>query len=424
MFRDKLRAIWKVRDLRMNILFVLGMIFIYRIAAHIPVPGINTDNLRAFFDANQALGFLSIFSGGGIKNFSIVALGVAPYITASIIFQLLTMISPRLEELSKEPGGYAKINSWTRWASVPLAFLQGYGLLRLLNQQSQFDIIPADLPAAQLLLTVLTITAGTVFIMWLGELITDKKIGNGVSIIIFAGIVSALPDVISRFISTYDSSQLMTVVVFIAVALVTIVTVVIMNEATRNIPITYARHTRAGAGAGVNTHLPLRVNSAGMIPIIFAISLIMFPPLIAQFTVQAKAAWLASVSRWVIVTFQNQLFYGLAYFFLVFFFTYFYTAVVFRPDQISENLQKQGGFIPGIRPGDHTKDYLSYVTNRILFTGALFLAAVAVLPVILQNTLGTGSLTLGAASILIVVAVVIDMVKQIQSNLSMRDYEV
>lgn len=422
MISQKVRAIWKTKELRNKILYIFGIIFIFRIAAHIPVPGVNSENLRAFFESNQVLGLLNIFSGGGIETFSVVALGIAPYITASIIFQLLMMIVPKLEEIQKEPGGQSKINSWTRLATVPLALLQSFGLISLLRQQSALNIFP-NFSTGGLLLAMLTITAGTIFLMWLGELITEKQIGNGVSIIIFAGIVSSLPGIIQRFIATYDSSQLITVIIFGLITIFTIISVVMLNEATRNIPVSYARHVRGGAGAGVNTHLPLKVNSAGMIPIIFAISLVLFPPLIAQFTAQAQSAWLRDASNWVILTFQNQTVYGILYFTFVFIFTYFYSSVVFKPDQVAQNLQNQGGFIPGIRPGEATKSYLSYVANRILFTGAVFLATIAVLPIVLQETLQTGSLVLGAASLLIVVAVVIDMVKQIEAQLTMRDYE-
>jgi preprotein translocase subunit SecY len=422
MLRDKLRAIWNVKELRMNLLFVLLMVFFFRVAAHIPVPGVNSENLRQFFDSNQVLGLLNIFSGGGIETFSVVALGIAPYITASIIFQLLAMIIPRLEELQKEPGGYAKISTWTRWTTVPLAFLQAFGLITLLQQQSHLAVFPNFTPAMTAL-AVLTIAAGTILLMWFGELIDEKNIGSGISIIIFAGIIAALPGVVTRFIATYDPSQLFTVIVFCAVALITIITVVLLNEATRNIPVTYARHVRGGAGAGVTTHLPLKVNASGMIPIIFAISLVLFPPLIAQFTANLGNVWVREASLWVIQVFQNQTVYGVLFFTFVFIFTYFYSSVVFKPQQIAENLQHQGGFVPGIRPGEHTEKYLTYVANRILFTGALFLSTIAVLPIILQESLGTGNLILGSASILIVVAVVIDMVKKVEAQLTMRDYD-
>lgn len=418
---DKLKSLWGVKDIRNSVLFVLAVIVVYRIAAHIPVPGINPQALKALFESNQVLGLLDLFSGGGLSQFSVVALGVAPYITASIIFQLLTMIVPRLEELSKEPGGYAKINTWTRWLTLPLALFQSFGLLSLLRQQSSLELVGA-MSVGQTLLAMLTITAGTIFLMWLGEIISEKHVGNGVSMIIFVGIVGALPGVIQRFLSTYDSSQWLTIVVFAAVAIITILAIVLINEGSRNVPVSYARHVRGGAGP-VNTYLPLKVNAAGVIPIIFAISLLMFPPLIAQFTVQANSEWLVSASRWVIATFQDQTFHGIVYFILVFAFTYFYTAVVFHPDQISENLQKQGGFIPGIRPGEQTKNYLSEVSTRILLAGATFLALIAVMPVVIQAITGTNNLIIGGTSILIVVSVVVEAIKQIEAQLTMRDYD-
>lgn len=419
---DKLSALWKVSDIRKSILFVLLMIVIYRIAAHIPVPGVDVNALKNYFQSNQVLGLLDIFSGGGIKSFSVVALGVAPYITASIIFQLLTMIIPSFEEMAKEPTGYAKINMWTRWLTVPLAVLQSFALISLLKSQSSQII--TNINFTQTLLTVLSVTAGTVLLMWLGELMSEKHIGNGLSIIIFAGIVSSLPGALQRFIATYDPSQLLFVIMFLAVALFTIVSVVFINEGTRNVPVSYARHIRTGGAGPVNTYLPLKVNAAGVIPIIFAVSLLLFPPLIAQFTVQAKAQWLVNISRWVITTSKNQTFYGIAYFVLVFAFTYFYTSIVFRPDQIAENLQKQGGFIPGIRPGEHTKTYLEQVSTRILLAGAIFLGAIAVMPVVIQQITGTNNLIIGGTSILIIVSVVIDMIKQVEAQMTMRDYEI
>lgn len=420
---DKLSALWKVSDIRKSILFVLLMIVIYRIAAHIPVPGVDVNALKNYFQSNQVLGLLDIFSGGGISSFSVMALGVAPYITASIIFQLLTMIVPKLEELSKEPTGHAKINTWTRLLTVPLAILQSFALISLLKSQSSAQII-TNTSLLSTVLTILAVTAGTILLMWIGELISEKHIGNGLSIIIFAGIVSSLPGVIQRFLATYDPSQLLFVIMFLAVALFTIVSVVFISEGTRNVPVSYARHIRTGGAGPVNTYLPLKVNSAGVIPIIFAVSLLLFPPLIAQFTVQAKAAWLVAASRWVITTSQNQIFYGIAYFILVFAFTYFYTSIVFRPDQIAENLQKQGGFIPGIRPGEHTKTYLEQVSTRILLAGAIFLGAIAVMPVVIQQITGTNNLIIGGTSILIIVSVVIDMIKQVEAQMTMRDYEI
>lgn len=419
---DKLRQIWKTKDLRKSILFVLAMLVIFRIAAHVPIPGIGVQSLREFFSQNQILGLLNIFTGGGLENFSVVMLGVGPYITASIIFQLLTMIIPKLEEMSKEPAGQQKINSYTRWLTLPLAGLQGYGFITLLQRQS--GGIVSDFTNFQWVIAIITIMAGTIFLMWLGELISEKKIGNGISLIIFAGIVAGLPSALQRTIAVFDPSQAMNILIFIAIALVTIIAVVIMTEGQRNIPVNYARRIRGNKMyGGVSTHLPLRVNMAGVIPIIFAISIVLFPPMIAQFFVGASSAWIATAAKFVINLFQNQIFYGAFYFLLVFAFTYFYTYIIFHPNQIAENLQKQGGFIPGIRPGRHTSDYLQSTVNKILLAGALFLGAIAILPIIMQPITGMGTLVIGGTSLLIVVAVVIETVRQINSQLTMRGYE-
>lgn len=420
---ERVTQIFKIRDLRKSVLYVLAMIVIFRIAAHIPVPGINLENLKEFFASNQILGLINIFSGGSMENFSIVAMGVSPYITASIIFQLLVMIIPKLEEISKEPGGQQKINRWTRWLTVPLAVLSGYGMIMMLRQQSSFQIIDS-LATFDLIVTLVTITAGTILLMWIGELISEQHIGNGISILIFAGIVSSLPSVLQKAIAVFDPAQIVNLVIFAAVAIITIVGVVVINEGTRNVPVSYARHVRGNRTfGGVNTYLPLRVNMAGVIPIIFAISLILFPPMIANFFLHAKTRALAQASEFIISVFQNQLVYGILYFVFVFAFTYFYTAVIFHPQQIAENLQKHGGFIPGIRPGKHTEDYLGSVTNRIIFAGALFLGLIAVLPLLIQNFTGGMNMVIGGTSLLIVVSVVIETVKQIESQMTMRDYE-
>lgn len=426
MLSDKLKQIWQSRDIRNNILFVLALMIVFRLAAHIPVPGVNVSGLQAFFNSNQILGLLNIFTGGGLENFSIVMLGVGPYITSSIIFQLLGMIIPSLEEMQKESeAGRQKINQWTRLATVPLALLQGYGTIIFLQRAggSGNNLITA-ITFWHLIVAMVTVTAGTVFLMWLGELISERKIGNGISLIIFAGIVSGLPAAILRFASTYDSSQLINVVMFVIVAIVTVAGVVFITEGQRNIPVTYSKFARGNTLSGAaQSHLPLRVNQAGVIPIIFAISLILMPAMVAQFFVTSTVASVAQISEFIIRLFRdNQIFYGISYFVLVFAFSYFYTAVIFKPDQIAENLQKQGGFIPGIRPGPETSHYLSAVSNRILLAGALFLGLIAVLPLILQNFAGQ-SLVIGGTSLLIVVSVVIESVKQIDSQLVMRDYE-
>jgi preprotein translocase subunit SecY len=422
MIANKIIQIWKARDLRNNILFVLGMLVIFRVAAHIPIPGVNAAALKDIFSGNQILGLLNIFSGGGMQNFSIVMMGVAPYITSSIIFQLLAMIVPKLEEMQKEESGRQKINMWTRWLTVPLASLQSFGMITILRRSSAELLV--DVSNIDLAAMIITITAGTIFLMWLGELISEKNVGNGISIIIFAGIVSGLPQIVGQTISTYDTSQFFTMIGFAFIALITVIGVVIITEGQRNIPIQYAKQIRGTRMyGGTSTHLPLRVNMAGVIPIIFAISVVLFPPMIAQFFIHAKSAWIANSAQWVIEIFQNQLFYGIVYFLLVFAFTYFYTEVIFHPNQIAENLQKQGGFIPGIRPGRHTSEYLANTTHKIIFVGALFLGIIAILPLIMRAFTGMQSLAIGGTSLLIVVAVVIEIVKQVESQLTMREYE-
>ncbi|MFH1225879.1 MAG: preprotein translocase subunit SecY [bacterium] len=419
----KLIQIWQTPDLRKNILFVLALLAIFRLAAHIPIPGVDVSALKDFFNSNQILGLINIFSGGAMENFSIVALGVGPYITASIIFQLLIMIIPRLEELSKEgERGHQRINQYTRLLAVPMALVQGYGMLAVL-QRSGTNII-TGLSSQQLVITIITLMAGTIFLMWLGELISEKKVGNGISLIIFAGIVSGIPGAVQRTLATFDPSQLINLLIFMGIGLVTIIGVVIITEAQRHVPIAYAKQVRGNRlYGGFSTYLPLRVNQVGMIPIIFAISIILFPTMIAQFLAQAKSVWLVQFAQWVLSVFANQLIYGILYFLLVFGFTYFYTAVVFHPQQIADNLQKQGGFIPGIRPGSQTAQFLQNISGRIILAGALFLGLIAVLPNIVQAGTGVQTLVVGGASLLIVVSVVIETVRQVDSQLTMRDYE-
>ncbi|MBT4723063.1 preprotein translocase subunit SecY [Candidatus Falkowbacteria bacterium] len=420
---QKILQIWRTKDLRKKILFVLGMLVVFRIAAHIPVPGVNVENLKEFFGSNQILGLMNLFSGGGMSNFSIIMMGVAPYITASIIFQLLTMIIPKLEDLSKAPGGREKINKYTRLATVPLAFLQGYGMLAILRQSPK-PIID-DFSFWNVIAILITVTAGTIFLMWIGELITEKKIGNGISLLIFAGIITRVPEILQEVAINFSREQLIQILVFGVIALITIVGVVFITEGQRNIPVSYAKRVRGmKMYGGMNTHLPLRVNQAGVIPIIFAISIILFPPMVSQFLLRAETAWVKGLAEGIINIFNNQLFYGVLYFLLVFGFTYFYTAVVFHPYQIAENLQKQGAFIPGIRPGNHTADYLQHTISKITLTGALFLALIAVLPLLLQNTMGMSSMVIGGTSILIVVSVVIELIKQVESQMAMREYDV
>ncbi len=421
---DKLIQIWKAPDIRRRILFVLAILVIYRIASHVPLPGIDASQLKDFFARNQLFGLFDVFSGGGLKNFSVVLMGVGPYITASIIFQLLVMIVPKLEALSKEgESGQQRINQYTRLLTVPLAVIQSYGFIILLQQQSQVNLI-GNLSPFELFTAILVSTAGTIFLMWLGELITEKKVGNGISLMIFAGIVAGLPDAVRNTFLVYDPGQFVNVMTFIVIALITVVAIVFMTEGQRNVPISYARQIYGNRSlGGVNTHLPLRVNQAGVIPIIFAISVILFPPMIARFFQFATTPWIASAANFIVQLFANQIFYGIFYFLMVFVFTYFYTAVIFKPEQIAENIQKQGGFIPGIRPGRPTEEYLRLTMNKIILAGAIFLGLIAVLPIVVQNVTGIQTLAIGGTSLLIVVAVVIETVKQIDSQLVMRDYE-
>ncbi len=419
---DKIEQIWKARDLRNKILYVLGMLVIFRLAAHIPVPGVNAAALESLFSSNQILGLLNLFSGGGLETFSIVMMGVAPYITSSIIFQLLGMIVPTIEEMQKEEAGRQKINMWTRWLTVPLAIMQSYGMVTLLSRSSANLL--GDIGMFDFSVMILTITAGSIFLMWIGELITEKNVGNGISLLIFAGIIASLPTMVQQVIVTFDQTQLFTLIGFAIIAIITVVSVVIINEGQRNIPVQYARQVRGNRTfGGSSTHLPLRVNMAGVIPIIFAVSVVLFPSMIAQFLIHARTPWIANLAQDTIALFNNQLFYGIVYFILVFAFTYFYTEVVFHPDRIAENLQKQGGFIPGIRPGQNTSDYLSHTAHRIILVGALFLGLVAVLPLVMRYLTGIQALAVGGTSLLIVVSVVIETVKQIEAQLTMREYD-
>jgi len=418
------RQVWKTSDLRNSVLFVLAMLVLFRIAAHIPVPGVNVENLRLFFQQNQALGLVNIVSGGALQNFSLVALGVGPYITASIIFQLLAMIVPSLEEMQKEgEAGQQKINQYTRLATVPLAMLQAYAMINVLRG-TQLQIIDPGLTPLEYFGIMTTMTAGTVLLMWLGELISERKIGNGVSILIFSGIVAGMPSRLQQAIVTFDSSQIMTLVAFTVIAILTVAGVVFITEGQRNIPVVYAKRMRgAKMTGGVETHLPLRVNMAGVIPIIFAVSIVLVPSMVAQFLVRAHTPWVAAAAQKTISIMQDQLIYGILFFLLVFIFTYFYTTVVFHPDRVAENLQKQGGFIPGMRPGRPTAEYVMHVVNRIIPAGAGFLATIAVLPLVLQQMTGSKSVVIGGTSLLIVVSVVIEVINQINSQLTMREYE-
>jgi len=419
--------IWNSPDLRSRIILTLGIIVIFRVLAYIPAPGVDPGALRGLFAGSQSLEqiirLLDLFSGGTLLNFSIIALGLNPYINASIIMQLLGVAIPKFEELQKEGEyGRQKINQYTRYLAVPLALVQAYGILILIRQNSP-ELI-GDLSPLNLLAIILTMTAGTILLMWLGELITEQGIGNGISILIFAGIIARLPVNLGQTAQVFNPQNISTILLLISLALAVIVITVLINEGQRRILVQYARRVRGNRlFGGQSTHLPIRVNQAGVIPIIFAISVLLFPGVIANFLVNAKTPAIADFAQKITALFQNQTFYGIAYFVLVIAFTYFYTAVIFNPQDISENIQKQGGFIPGLRPGQQTAAFLYRVLNRITLAGAIFLGLIAVLPFLMQVVTKSQALTLGGTSLLIVVAVVIETVKQIESQLVMRDYE-
>lgn len=419
---NKIIQIFKITELRNKILFILALLIVFRLAANIPIPGIDQERLRMFFQNNQFFGLLNLFSGRGLTSISIVMLGVGPYITSSIIMQLLTMIVPRLEQIQKEEGeaGRQKFNQWTRWITVPLAALQTLGMISLLKSQN----ILTTPGAFEIFYIIVVAVAGTVFLMWLGELITEKGIGNGVSLIIFAGIIAGLPSAMTRVLSTWDPSKFFTYIILLAMVIAAIGAVVFMTEGQRNIPVSYAKRIRGNKMfGGTSTHLPLRVNQAGVIPIIFAMSIMLFPGMISNFLSTSSNATVANLSKSIGLLFQNQIFYGALYFILVVAFTYFYTAVVFDPNKIAESLQKQGGYIPGIRPGKTTSEYLYRIMNRVTLSGSMFLGLIAILPFIVQGFTNIGSISIGGTGLLIVVSVVIETIKQIQGQLVMRDYE-
>ncbi|PIV12787.1 MAG: preprotein translocase subunit SecY [Candidatus Nealsonbacteria bacterium CG03_land_8_20_14_0_80_36_12] len=423
MWFNKVIQIFKIQDLRKKILFVIGIFVIFRLMANIPIPGIDIENLKRFFEQFQVFGLLDVFTGGTLSNLSIIMLGLGPYITAVIIMQLLTMIFPALEKMYKEEGeaGRQKFNQYGRIFSVPLAMLQSYGMLTLLQRQGAIGQLAPSL----LLNSMLIITAGTLFLMWLGELISEKGIGNGVSLLIFAGIIARFPVNVREIVVKWSPTQIPAYLLFFAMALLIIAGVVLINEARRNIPVSYAKRVRGmRMYGGVSTYLPLAVNPAGVIPIIFALSIMLFPGMIANF-LSGAGGWLGSFAQSVGNLFQNLWFYGILYFILVCLFTYFYTAVTFDPKAISSNLQKMGGFIPGIRPGRSTAGFLSYVLNRILLIGALFLGTIAIMPSIVQGITGVAAFQflVGGTSVLIAVSVVLETMRQINAQLQMRDYE-
>jgi len=411
----------KSPEIRKKIVITAIILIVFRLTAHIPAAGINRDSLRALFFGSPLLSLLDVFSGGTLANFSIMALGLNPYINASIIFQLLAYVVPKLEALSKEGEyGQEKINQYTKLLTVPLAALQGFGMYSLLMSQK----VISSLSPLAILSLVLTMTAGTVFAVWLGDLISEYGLKNGVSFLIFTGIVSRLPVALTQSATTVQTQDFLKVIIFLGIALAIIGLIIFMNEAVRKIPIQYSRRTGRMAVSPISSYLPLRLNQAGVIPIIFAVSLVLMPSLISQFLRGSANVQIARLASGIGQIFNPQsLIYNLVYFILVFGFTYFYTAVVFNPDKISENLQKGGGFIPGIRPGSQTSGYLSFVLSRITLVGGIFLGLIAILPSFFQKTIGVANLAIGGTGILIVVSVVLEVARELEGELAMRKYE-
>ncbi len=420
-FLTKFAVALKDPMLRARALFVIVALAVFRLFSAIPIPGIDSEKLNDLFSRNQFLGLLDIFSGGGLSNLSIVMLGVGPYITASIIMQLLTMIFPKLKTLYHEEGeaGRKRFSQYSRLLTVPLALVNAFGFLILFERQGVIDkLTPFDMAT-----NVIIITAGSLLLMWLGELMTEFGIGNGVSLLIFAGIVARIPTEIKQFVLTFDRGQIPLYLLFSFVAVAIIYGVVVVTEAERPVPVTYAKRVRGNkVYGGVSTYLPLRVNQAGVIPIIFALSILLFPQVILSFVANSDVVFLKGAADFLNKIFANGWFYSILYFILVFVFTYFYTAVTFDPHAISENLQKNGAFIPGVRPGEATSEHLGRVVTRITLVGALFLGLIAVLPLAMRAITGMTALAIGGTALLIVVSVVIDLFKKLDAQVSMREY--
>ena len=416
-------------DLRRKVLFTLGMLVIFRFVAHVPIPGVDVGGLQRFFQGNQLAGMLDLFSGGALRNMSIAAMGVYPYITASIIMQLLVPVIPHLQNLSKEGGeaGRQKLNQYTHWLTVPMAIAQGYGQLALLERAGVLSssIGFTDGNLGPTVAMILPMAAGTMFLVWLGELITERGIGNGISVIIFGGIVSGLPTLLGQ--SFLQRGNVGGLLVFFGIAFITVYFIVTFTEAQRRIPVQYGRSVfRSGrmyrqTGA---THIPLRVNSAGMIPIIFAFSIMLFPGIVASYFVNSDTEWMATAARFISKYFDpnSTLYWGMT-FLLVVGFAFFYAIVIFQQQNIAESLQRNGGFVPGIRPGKPTNDYITRILLRITWGGALFLGVVAVMPFFSGGITGVRGLQLSSTAMLIVVGVVLDTMRQLESQLLMRRYE-
>lgn len=421
-FIQTLSKVYKDHELRKKILIVFGLFFVFRFLSHIPVTGVNVAQLQSFFGSNQLLGLLDVFSGGTLSNFSLLAVGIGPYIYASIVIQLAQQIYPKLEELQKEGQyGRQKITQYTRYITIPLSILQSIGMYALLRSQG----LISNLSPFELIAFVATMVAGTMVIMWIGELISEQNIGNGISLIIFAGIIGRIPVTIVQTISTITPEQVLNTGLLVVAAILMIASVVFVTEAVRKVPVLYARRIKGTKSESAQqTYLPLRLNSAGVVPIIFAVSIVLLPSLLANYFLSSGKDALIGIGSFLQTYFSvTAIPYNILYFVLIFGFTYFYTAIVFNPQKVSEDIQERGGFIPGIRPGKPTAQYLNFVITRITLFGALFLGVVAILPNVLQAVTGITALIAGGTSILIVVAVVIETVKILETQLVSRSYE-
>ena len=417
----KLKMIVQDPTLRRRVLFVLVALVLFRLLANIPIPAAAGQNISALLANDQALGFLNLLTGGGLSAVSIVMLGVGPYITASIIFQLLTMMSPRIKAMQTEEGeiGRRKMTQYSRLLTIPLSLISAYGLIAYLSQQG----ILVGLTPFEIFTNTIIVAAGSMLLMWIGELISEFGVGNGVSLIIFAGIVSALPATVGQLLFSFDMANIPVYLAALVATVILIAAVVFMTEAERPVPVTYAKQVRAGRNSGgAMTYLPLRLNQAGVIPIIFALSILVFPTVIANALSTMGNGTVQAIAVFVQTTLSNVWVNGILYFVLVFVFTFFYTAVTFDPEAISNNLQKNGAFIPGIRPGVSTSLYLSKILTRITLIGAIFLGLIAVLPLVMQNLTKVDSLAIGGTALLIIVSVVLDLVKKVDAQITMREY--
>jgi len=421
-FKEIFQDIWNNRALRNKFLFTLAIIFVFRMFAFVTIPTINLAKLKDLFAGNQFLVLLDIFSGGTLVNFSILAIGLNPYINASIAIQLMSMVYPPLEALSKEGEfGRFKLNQYTRFIALPIAFFQSIGMFFFLKNQG----IIGNLGFLELLAFSLSLTAGTFILMWLGELISEFGVGNGVSFIILAGIVGRIPVMLWQSVTTISQESFIPSLILILISLGVVLAVVVLNEAQRKIPVYYAKRIRGGKMYGGSTnYLPIKLSQAGVIPIIFAVSFVLFPQLIGNFLASSNNTALAGVGQFLVSVFNTQgAIYNVIYFFLVVLFTFFYSSVVFSPQKITDEIQKYGGFIPGIRPGKNTRDYLQAVLYRITFVGAIFLGTIAVLPNILSTITGQQMIFFGGTSILIVVSVILETYKVVQAQLFSQSYD-